>query len=365
MGAAGGVMMFFLLMAGMVIVGAYVFAYAAHIFLSAIESTATGFDEVAWPDEPYVDWLWKGVYLFWLVALWLVPLLFVNQWLSRTQTAAVAAAQFVYIAAALFWLLFPISLLSSMSASSRWIFFSPALLPRLFQRSGSLIVFYALTGPVMAGVAFVVWWSLRGGGILSVPIAAFAVSAGLLIYARLFGRLALLARHTTGRADRAAAAPTRRVRTFRRVQERAASYDPVRSGQRIMQPSDLPPTDAADPDARTGYGVRLDDAPPEESGRPPGHGWIVHDPPTPYDIADGPAAVAPPRPPLPDGVIKPSEYELQLARQDKSPDVPQHPWSDGTFAFPFYAANRGPLVWLTLGLSAFGLFFNLMLTVKP
>src|SRR6478609_12118 len=105
-------MMFVLLMAATVIVGAYVFAYLAHIFLSLIETTATGFEEVPWPDEPYVDWLWKGVYLLWLVAVWLVPLLFVSQFLFRTHTPAVAAAQLVYFTAALFWLLFPISLLS-------------------------------------------------------------------------------------------------------------------------------------------------------------------------------------------------------------------------------------------------------------
>ena len=37
MGAAGGVMMFLLLLAGMVIVGSYVFAYAAHILLTVSE----------------------------------------------------------------------------------------------------------------------------------------------------------------------------------------------------------------------------------------------------------------------------------------------------------------------------------------
>jgi hypothetical protein len=365
MGAAGGVMMFFLLMVGMVIIGAYVFAYAAHILLSVIESTSTGFEEVAWPDEPYVDWLWKGAYVFWLVALWLVPLLFVGQALSRTQTSAVAAAQFVYVTAALFWLLFPISLLSSMSASSRWIVFSPAVLPRLAKRSGSLFIFYALTGPLLAGVAFVVWWASRGADIISAPVAAFAVAAGLLIYGRLFGRLALLVRHTSDREDRVAAAPVRRARDRRPIQVRAAAYDPVRSGRRIVQPSELPPTEARDPDARTGYDVRLDDSPAAESGLPPGHGWIVADPPEPYAVADGPHTVDPPRGPMPEQIVKPSEYEQRLARTDKSPGLPEHPWSDGTFAFPFYAANRGPLVWLTLGLSAFGMFFMLMMSFKP
>jgi hypothetical protein len=352
-----------MLMVGMIIVGAYVLAYAAHILLTVIESTATGFDEVTWPDEPYVDWLWKGVYLLWLVAVWLVPLLFISQALFRTQTAAVAAAQFLYITAALFWLLFPISLLSSMSASSRWIVFSPALLPRLFRRSGSLICFYALTGPLMAGVALLVWWNVTGGNLLLLPVTGFAVAAGLLIYGRLFGRLALLVRHTLDREERAVA-PIRRARPRRPAQVRAAAYDPVASGQQIIQPSELPPTEAPDPEARTGYDLRLDES-TADTGRPPGHGWIVHDPPEPYEMADGHHSVDPPRGPIPEHITKPSEYELRLARTDKSPELMAHPWTDRTFAFPFHAANRGPLVWLTLGFAAFGLFFTFMVSFKP
>lgn len=352
-GAIGGAMMFFLLLAAMVIVGAYVFAYASHIFLSVIESTATGFEEVTWPDEPYVDWLWKGVYLLWLAALWLIPLLLVGTRMGERQVA--------FWAAGLGWLLFPISLLSSMSASSRWIVFSPALLPRLAARFGALVTFYMMTAPILAVVAVIIWWNNRTANFLPVPIAAFAVAAGLLIYARLFGRLALFVRHT---ADRPEPTPVKRPRDRVPAQVRAASYDPVRSGQRIQQPRDLPAVDATDPEARIGYDLRLDEA-PQESGLPPGHGWKVHDPPTPYEIADGPRHIDPPRGPIPDRVIKPSEYEKELARTDKSPDVPENPWTNGTFAFPFQARNRGPLVFLTLGVSAFGLILKLMLSFTP
>lgn len=352
-GAIGGAMMFFVLLAGLVIVGAYVFAYASHLFLTVIESTATGFDEVSWPDEPYIDWLWKGVYLLWLAALWLIPLLLVGTRIGEQHVA--------FWAAGLGWLLFPISLLSSMSASSRWIVFSPALLPRLAARFGSLITFYLLTAPLLALVALAIWWNNRTGGFWPIPVAAFAVAAGLLIYARLFGRLALMVRHT---ADRPEPQPVRRVRDRTPAQVRAASYDPVRSGKRIRQPSELPQVDAPDPEARTGYDLRLDDG-PHETGKPAGHGWKVHDPPTSYDIADGPHHVDPPRGPIPGRIIKPSEYEKELARTDKSPDVPENPWFNGTFLFPFPPKNRGPLVWLTFGFSAFGGILKLMQSFTP
>jgi hypothetical protein len=356
-GAAGGVMMFVLLMAATVIVGAYVFAYLAHIFLSLIESTATGFEEVAWPDEPYVDWLWKGVYLLWLVAIWLVPLLFAGPALTRAHPGAEPA---LWLAAGLFWFCFPISLLSSMGSSSRWFLFSISLVPRLMVRFGSLVTFYVLTAPLLAGVALIVWWNNRSADLLPVPVAAFAVAVGLMIYGRLFGRLALMVTHT----DKPEVVPAPRPRDRVPVQVRAAAYDPIRTGRRIRQPSELPPTDALDPEARTGYDLRVDNA-PEESGKPAGHGWRVIDPPEPYVIADGPAHIDPPRPALPERISKPSEFEMQLARTDKSPTTPEQPFTRGTFDFPFWSANRGPLVGLTFGLCVFGVCLKFMIMLLP
>src|SRR5207237_4957071 len=96
-GAAGGALIFFMLLVGAVIVAAYVLAYAAHVFLVVVDGTATGFRDLDWPDEPYVDWLWKGAYLFWLVALWLVPLVFVGRWLFRHQTPGTALEAFAAV----------------------------------------------------------------------------------------------------------------------------------------------------------------------------------------------------------------------------------------------------------------------------
>ena len=98
---------------------------------------------------------------------------------------------------------------------------------------------------------------------------------------------------------------------------------------------------------------------------PVGHGWKVLEPPTPYDVADGPHHVDPPRGPIPGRVIKPSDYERELARTDKSPDVPENPWFNGTFSFPFSERNRGPLVWQTCGLCFFGVILKLMQSFTP
>src|ERR671936_2922622 len=74
-GNAGAALLFFMYLVGMTIIGLYVAAYAAHSFLTAVEDTAAGNDEVRWPHDPLVDWAWKLFYLVWLAAVWLVPAL--------------------------------------------------------------------------------------------------------------------------------------------------------------------------------------------------------------------------------------------------------------------------------------------------
>src|SRR5204862_6537280 len=107
------------------IVALYAGSYAAHIFLVPIDGTSSGYDEVTWPDEPYYDWAWKFFYLVWLVTLWGVPLLFYSRYELHTQTTSVALPRVVGAFVLTFWLLFPISMLSSMGAPSRWLVIYP------------------------------------------------------------------------------------------------------------------------------------------------------------------------------------------------------------------------------------------------
>ena len=57
MGAFGPTIIFVMTLATSAILGLIVLARSAHCFLVVFESTAAGMDEVAWPDEPFVDWL--------------------------------------------------------------------------------------------------------------------------------------------------------------------------------------------------------------------------------------------------------------------------------------------------------------------
>src|SRR5947209_2378193 len=226
----GGAIFFVLTLVATMIVGTYVLAYAAHCFFTVVEQTAAGNDEVAWPNIPYTDWLWEAVYILWLSALWLAPFAFTVS--GRAGTAGLITS------AALVWLFFPITLLSSMSASTRWALLSPSLLRRLLgQRTGSLLLFYLHSGPVLAAAAALLYLTFfRHGGLAYLLLTAAGLAAALLIYGRQIGRLAHLITHTRD--------PVLRPRRRRQqpAQVRAAAHDPwTYEGNRPRQPSELPP----------------------------------------------------------------------------------------------------------------------------
>jgi hypothetical protein len=187
MGALGQAMIFVCLLAAEAVVGACVLGYAAHCFLVVVECTGGGNDEVSWPDEPMLDWIVQAVHLLWLVAFWLVPLGIAQRSMKDVfLPEAPLLLRFLLLAVPLLWLLFPISLLSSLSAGARWVFFNPKLLPRLGRSFRSLLLLYLLSGLLLGSCAAVWYFALSRVGVL-VLLAAPAGAATLLIYARLLG----------------------------------------------------------------------------------------------------------------------------------------------------------------------------------
>src|SRR5207244_4226568 len=68
-GNVGQLIFFFLTLMASVIVGLFTLTYAAHCFLTIVEDTAAGNDEVHWPDQPPTDWYGKPFFLGWLLSL--------------------------------------------------------------------------------------------------------------------------------------------------------------------------------------------------------------------------------------------------------------------------------------------------------
>src|SRR5581483_6404724 len=93
----------------------WVFAYLSHSFSTVIEQTAAGNDVVNWPDEPIIDWFLKSFYLGWLIAMCVAPLHLI------LMLSNVSAERYRLLMSIIPCVLFPIVILSSMTASSRWI----------------------------------------------------------------------------------------------------------------------------------------------------------------------------------------------------------------------------------------------------
>lgn len=356
-GAAGMAILFFMYLVAATILGAYVGAYAAHSFLTVVEDTAAGNDEVRWPHDPLVDWVWKFVYLGWLMATFLVPALIVARWWAAGLRPEVAFAKTVGTVAVLFWLFFPITLLSSLSASSRWFVFSPAILPRFAQRPGAIAMFYLVTAPFMV-VGGVSLRALLIADIYQLPFGAFGLACLLLLYGRLFGRLALILRHTRDPRTRPVPRTVRRGMTLVEAANRVA-----RPREGVIAAADLPPVNAPDEEARIGYDLRLDDVPAQNSIPEPPRPKPIDRDDVPYELADRePAAVH--RGPLPERLLNPPEHEMALARRGRLPEPPPRPWIDGIWAFPFYDESRRALVWLSLGLMVSGFLIRQMTAVQ-
>jgi len=113
MGAAGYVILFLFMLVAIAMLVLWLGSYSGHSCLTVLEQTAAGTDEVTWPDEPFVDWLAQGAH-FWGPALW--PTLV---WLAVRNLGGTPTAQVAWYVG-LFALLFPLSLLSSVSANFRW-----------------------------------------------------------------------------------------------------------------------------------------------------------------------------------------------------------------------------------------------------
>ena len=121
MGSAGEAIFFMLLFVSLIVVGLYVLAYTAHCVLVVVQETGMGQDEVTWPSEPIQDWLGHAVLFVELLGIWLVPAGMAARMLRNVWLPDEGVLRVLLLAGPGLWLFFPIGLLSSLSASSRWV----------------------------------------------------------------------------------------------------------------------------------------------------------------------------------------------------------------------------------------------------
>ncbi|HVK13856.1 MAG TPA: hypothetical protein VM597_34255 [Gemmataceae bacterium] len=342
------------------ILGLAVVAHAGQYFLSIVESSSTGMaqnvavrgrsfrewvkDGIDWPDEPFADYLLKGFFLSYLAVLWAGPAVVVGRLATDEPGPRLA------IAAGLFWLGFPIGVLSSLASGSRWNPFWPGLFVGLARRPLQTLGFYLTSAPLLA-VLFVLFdlVLLRPSQIALAWVVALAPVGvlALFVYARLVGRLGLSLSYSLPDAEEPEPRPAKRKRKPRRP---AKAYDEkhrwgIPTEEFVEETPKL--VNPYDDEEVTAYGVAPAGVPaPEE---PPKPAPVVH---TFEDEDDTPLVMEPAadlsqtdRAAVAAELANPPEHEVALYLTSR-PTEPANPYGAGSLTFLF--DMKTVQAWLTL-----------------
>jgi hypothetical protein len=367
--------------AASIIIGVCVLAYAARCFLVIVQETAHGQDEIVWPNEPYQDWLGHAVQFLELLGIWIAPAALMARLLRHEWLSDDAALRILLLVGPGLWLFFPIGLLSSLSAESRWVPFRWTIFVSFLRLAPAAVVFYILTAS-MLGAAVALWYyGLFGGRTVLMPAAAGVGGAVWFIYARLLGRLALMIQLLPDRKRAPARAtspqpPPRRKpkrKPSRRVQDPWASpeeqerkRDQTERFPWAKQPPKQPKPGLHIPSAYEieGYGFAGEKpAAPEPPPVKPPRSRFAKSPEEyePYQ-ASGPSKPAPPTASDPQDPVFAEQVRQHIAERTHTlPTLPPHPFLKGVYTFPFYFACLPNWLALSLAFLAEGGIVYLML----
>jgi hypothetical protein len=159
--------------------------HLSHAFLLVLTETSAGTDEVRWPLEGVTDWWWKpllcvGIFVFWFIT-----------GLPLVAPFFLAHERLFYIVYPIFlWLVYPLSLLSTLAAGNVFMLIYPPLLGWLAAAPRGLVIAWCITLPLPLATAGIMLQMLRDPG--WVVVAALLLPAAVMFYARVWGRLAWL-----------------------------------------------------------------------------------------------------------------------------------------------------------------------------
>jgi hypothetical protein len=379
MGPVGEAILFMFLFMALIVVGLYVLAYTARCVLVVVQETGMGQEEVVWPSEPVQDWLGHAVLFVELLAIWLVPAGLAARMLREAWLPGQGLLRVLLLAGPGLWLFFPIGLLSSLSASSRWVPFRWTILYQFLRITPAALGFYFLTAILLAAGVAPWYFAVARRQVLLLPVAALASGTAILIYARLLGRLTWLIQRLPS-APRPAARPREEKRPASKPQVKkkrkpiADVHDPwavpeeeqarARAKKRFPWADESPPPKKAKsgldiPSAEDieGYGVAASnpadaEPPPEKPTRPSAR------PPAEDPEAIEMDTASPPEPPR----SRESQTELfadqvrrHIAeRSHHEGRPPAHPFFSGVYSFPWYSQCLSAWLALSVGALAVG-----------
>lgn len=336
------------------LVGAVVFGFvfalfAAHHYLTVLQSTAAGARQVTWVSEPLLDNFWKVWYLAWLFGLWFGP-----AWLIGRAYAGGTGPVWLKLGVplAVLWVCYPVSQLSSLGGPTIWLPLHPEAFDRLARKPLAFAGFMALSAAVLAGLGLGFYWTFLAEGMVTLVGGCVLLVVMWLLYARLLGRLAFALMFTRSvfapkenKPKKAATDDAVRTRARAKVSDEDEAAEP---GGGFVQPADLPPIHTPDEGPVHGYGVRFDDEP--EPPKPRKRVTAVKadadaEPPPkrpkrrrPADDEDDAAyglreAEAVPQDTTPRAVVKPSESEMRLHAKERAVKPPAQVWTGEVLAF--------------------------------
>lgn len=339
---------------GSVIFG-FVFAlFAAHYYLTVLQSTASGSRQVVWVSEPILDNFWKVFYLAWLIGLWLGPAWFLGRaFAAGTDSVWLKLA----VPLAVFWVCYPVSQMSSLSGPTIWLPLVPDVFGRLAAKPRVLLGFMALSGVTLAGFGLAYHWTFFADGVVWLFVGSPLLVATGLLYARLIGRLAfvlmftrsLLARRKKKKKPKADAAGNEPLSLD--DAERPAEDEPG-----FAQPSELPPIETPDEGPLTGYDVKFADEPPRKRVRAEAadqeptrklkrrRDADEEDEDNPYGVHEPEVQPEERAPPV---VVQPSADEMRLISRDDVPRKPKQAWTADVFLFLLHPGTISVVVILS------------------
>ncbi len=334
-GAAGSAMLFLFLFIFVIIAGSGLFAYVSHCFLVVVEQTGTGNDEVTWPDELYLDWVWRGATMAWLLLFWLAPLGMILHGQYRDILSEDPALALL-LAGGVLWLFFPVGILSALLGNSLWIVLHFQALRALCRKPLTTLAFYVASFLVIAA-GIVPWYVAMTVSGWLIPLASAMGAAALLIYARLLGRLVWIATTRKGGKSR---------RKKKRNDEGGEALPPLIAERPLAQAQRT--TD--------GYDLAGDEPMPagvQEQAREKDRDG--------YGLADDPHEEEKKAQDLSRDLMEPTRLRLESAQFQLANPQPPRSLLGGVYSFPFYDRTLTPWIRLSAWGTLVGILISLML----
>lgn len=179
-----------IVLAALGVASAWTALYVTNIFLTLVEATAAGNDEIAWPQAVGIfDGLENLFYLLWIAG-----------WASLPLGGLWAVGRDVDLTSIWWWafslvplvFLFPVLCMCSLAASSRWFFLEARVLGGLLQRPKRWATFAFLSLLAWLPAVVLGWLVVGRRQVGFAPLQGLMTAVGILVYGRLIGRLAWL-----------------------------------------------------------------------------------------------------------------------------------------------------------------------------